>query len=172
MLNDDGDIIKACGFLAIYSGNLEDELDELYAIAKSFCGELSDYEHLRFADKARHMRKALARQFAAAPSYPGKASEDQRVRAILQHCKVVAEGRNEIIHASIYAGPDGRTMLKNKRYGIRNISSGEVYELANEVWGMHGAIYGLQFAVTRLKLASEGAGDAHGDRNGSPPTGG
>jgi hypothetical protein len=154
MLNDDGDIIKACGFLAIYSGNLEDELDELYGIAKSFCPELANYEHLRFTDKARHLRRALARAYKTAPDYAQKAGEEPRVRAILRHCKVLADARDEVIHSSIYAETNGRTMLKNSRRGTtRDIASAEVYDLANEIWGMHGAVYGLRFAVTRLKLA-------------------
>jgi len=159
MLNDDGDIIKACGFLAIYSGNLEDELDELYGIAKFFCPELANYEHLRFADKARHLRRALARAYKTAPDYAQKAGEEPRVRAILRHCKVVADARNEVIHSSIYAESNGRTMLKNGREGTtRDIASTEVYDLANEISDMHGAVYGLRFAVTRLKLAIERLG--------------
>jgi hypothetical protein len=153
MLNDDGDIIRACGYLAIYSGNLEDELDELYKIAIAFCPELTDYEHLRFADKAKHLRKGLTKQFKLAPHYARKADEEPRVKAILQHCKVIADARNAILHSSIYTDRDKRTMMKNKRKGTRMITSGEVYALANDVWGMHGAIYGLRFAVTRLSLA-------------------
>jgi len=159
-LNDDGDIIRACGYLAIYSGNLEDELDELYEIAVSFCPELSEYEHLRFADKARHMRKALVRRFKETPSYPEKSDEEPRVRAILQHCRVVADARNAILHSSIYSDRDGTTMMKNKRRGTRPVASAEVYSLANEISAMHGAIYGLQFAVTRLKLALRQSGTA------------
>lgn len=155
MLNNDGDIIKAAGFLAIYSGNLEDELDELYEIAKSFCLELSEYEHLRFADKARHMRKALARTFKVAPYYAQKSSEEPRVKSVLQHCKIVADARNAILHSSIYSDRGGRTMMKNKRRGTRAIRSAEVYDLANEIWSMLGAIYGLRSAVMKLKLAVE-----------------
>jgi hypothetical protein len=159
MLKDDGDLIKACGFLAIYSGNLENELDDLYGIAKSFCPELTDYEHLRFTDKARHLRKALTRAYKIAPDYAQKADEEPRVSAILRHCKVVADARNEVIHSSIYAETDGRTLLKNNRQGTtRHIASAEVYDLANEIWGVHGAVYGLRFAVTRLKLAMERSG--------------
>jgi hypothetical protein len=170
MLSNDGDIIKACGYLAIYSGNLEDEVDELYGIAKSFCRELAEYEHLRFADKARHLRKALVRAYKTAPDYAQKTEEHPRVRAILQHCKVVAEARNEIVHSSIYADRDGRTMLKNNRQGTtRAISSAEVYDLANEIWGMHGAVYSLRFAVIRLKLAIERL-SAEGDQSAPPPS--
>lgn len=153
MLVDDGDIIKACGYLAIYAGNLEDELDNLYEVAKSFCPELADYQHLRFADKARHMRKALVRAYKIAPDYAQKRGEEPRVRSILQHCKVVADARNAILHSSIYSESDGRTMIKSQRRGTRPVRSAEVYDLANKVWGMHGAVYGLTFAVTRLKLA-------------------
>lgn len=153
MLNDDGDIIRACGYLAIYAGNLEDELDELFEIAKSFCSELTDYEHLRFADKAKHLRRTLMRQFKAAPPYAQKAEEEPRVRAILQYCKIIADARNEILHSSIYADRNGMTMRKNKRRGTRPIDSAEVYELANDVSKLNAAVYSLQFAVTRLKLA-------------------
>jgi hypothetical protein len=156
MLKDDGDIIKACGFLAIYSGNLEDQLDELYGIAISFCPELVDYAHLRFTDKARHLRKALGRAYKIAPDFAQKADEEPRVMAILKHCKTVADSRNEVIHSSIYAETNGRTMLKNNRQSTtRDISSVEVYNLANEIWEMHGAVYGLRFAVMRLKIAME-----------------
>jgi hypothetical protein len=161
MLKDDGDIIKACGFLAIYSGNLEDELDELYGIAISFCPELVDYAHLRFTDKARHLRKTLGQAYKIAPDYAQKADEEPRVRTILKHCKTVADSRNEVIHSSIYAETNGRTVLKNNRLSTtRDISSAEVYDLANEIWGMHGAVYGLRFAVMRLKLAMERLGGA------------
>jgi hypothetical protein len=146
MLLDDGDIIKACGFLAIYSGNLEDELDELYGIAKSFCPEPADYEHLRFTDKSKHLRKALSRAYEVSPDFAQKAGEEPRVKAVLKQCKVVADGRNEIIHSSISAEADGRTVLRNTRDGTtRDASSAKVYELANEVWEMHGAVYGLRF---------------------------
>jgi hypothetical protein len=160
MIKNDGDIIRACGFLAIYSGNLEDELDELYEITVSFCPELSDHEHLRFAEKARHLRKALVRRFKIALSYPQKADEEPRVKGILQHCKVVAEARNEILHSSIYSDGGGKTMMKNKRRGPRAITSGEVYKLVNEIWAMHGAVYGLRFAVTRLKMATARSNNA------------
>jgi hypothetical protein len=80
MLKDDGDIIKACGYLAIYSGNLEDQLDELYGIAISFCPELVDYAHLRFSDKARHLGKALGRAYKIAPDYAQKADEEPRAK--------------------------------------------------------------------------------------------
>jgi hypothetical protein len=75
---------------------------------------------------------------------------------ILKHCKTVADSRNEVIHSSIYAEANGRTVLKNNRRSTtRDISSVEVYDLANEIWEMHGAVYGLRFAVTRLRIAME-----------------
>lgn len=45
-------------------------------------------------------------------------------------------------------------MMKNKRSGTRAITSGEVYKLVNEISAMHGSVYGLQFAVTSLKLVT------------------
>jgi hypothetical protein len=142
MLNDDGDIIRACGYLAIYSGNLEGELDELYELAKSYFPTLASYEHLRFTEKARHLRKELLHATKSARRYSQLDEESRRIDAILKHCKVVAEKRNTILHSSIYN--DQRCdMIKNKRKGSRPIKSTEVYELANDVHGMNGAIFGL-----------------------------
>lgn len=44
-------------------------------------------------------------------------------------------------------------MRKKKHHGTRPIHSAEVYELANDVSKLNAAMYSLQFAVTRLKLA-------------------
>ena len=63
------------------------------------------------------------------------------------------------VTSASHAETSGRTMLKNSRQGTtRDIASAEVYDLANEISGMHGAVYGLRFAVTRLKLAIERLG--------------
>lgn len=67
MLNDDGDIIKACGFLAIYSGNLEDELDELYGLAKSFCPEQFAVMRLKLAIKEWASKEARTDHQRPAP---------------------------------------------------------------------------------------------------------
>jgi hypothetical protein len=149
MINDDGDIIKACGYLAIYSGNLEGELDDLYELAKSYFPELAAQEHLRFTEKARHLRKALLQASKYAPRYRQQEEEKRRIDGILKHCKVVAEDRNAILHSSIY-NDQRRDMIKNKRKGSRPIKSAEVYKLVNEMHGMYGAIFGLKFAVVRL----------------------
>ena len=133
----------------------------------AFCPELSNYKHLRFVDKVRHLRKALARKFQISPPFAQKASEELRVKAILRHCKVVADARNEILHSSIYSDRHGTTMMKNKRSGSRPIASGKVYELANTAFKMHVAISGARFAVTRLKLALTPSSAARGGRSKS-----
>jgi hypothetical protein len=151
MIQDDGDIVRACGFLAIYAGNLEAELDELCELAQTLCPELAECAHLRFADKARHLRKALKRNFESTGCYFQKEHDKHSVNSVLRRCKTMAHARNEILHSSIYADRTGRTLMYNKRNGICAIRSGAVYKLANEVHAMHGSVYGLQFAVARLK---------------------
>jgi hypothetical protein len=161
MIRDDGDIIRACGYLAIYAGNLEDELDQLYELAQGLCPKLAAYAHLRFADKARHLRRELTRTFKSARVYSGKAAAERRVQTVLRHCRKVADARNGILHGSIFSDK-GRRWIKSKRTGTRRIASGEVYDLANEIFQMNGAVFGLRFEVARLlgAAARAGAGSA------------
>ncbi len=64
-MNDDGDIIRACGFMAIYFGNLEEELDDLFDLTLQSCPDLKSKAHLGFREKAKHIRKQLTHRFLA-----------------------------------------------------------------------------------------------------------
>lgn len=147
-INDDGDIIRACGFMAIYFGNLEEELDDLFNLAVQSCPDLKSKAHLGFKERAKHLRKQLKQRFTDRwPSEYDKA----RIRCVLNECMKLADQRNEILHSSIYGGPNGQAILKSRKNGERIITSTEVYALANKVHEYGGSVMGLQFVVQRMQ---------------------
>lgn len=148
-INDDGDIIKACGFLAIYFGNLEEELDDLFNLTLQSCPDLKSKAHLRFKEKAKHVRKQLTKRFNEHwPSHHDK----ERIRCVLNECMELANQRNEILHSSIYGGGNDQAILKSRKDGERIITSAEVYDLANKVHDYGGYVMGLQFVVQRMPV--------------------
>ena len=146
---DDGDIIRACGYMAIYFGNLEEELRELFDVAAQSCPILKGKAHLGFKERTRHLRTQLTRKFT--PQWPSH-YEKTRIRCILRECMRLADLRNEILHSSIYGGRNGDTILTSKRNGERTLTSAEVYALANKVSDYSGYVYGLQFVLQRMPV--------------------
>jgi hypothetical protein len=56
---DDGDLIKALGFIALHSAYLEDEIFELVERVFRLGKIKKDIQHYRVADQARHLRKSF-----------------------------------------------------------------------------------------------------------------
>jgi uncharacterized C2H2 Zn-finger protein len=146
-INDDGDVIRACGFMAIYFGNLEEELGDLFDVAAQSCSILRGKSHLGFKDRARHLRKHLSRQFT--PEWPSR-YDKARIRCVLGECMKLADKRNEILHSSIIGGRNGEAILRCRRNGERILTFVEVDALAKKVSAYCGHIYGLQLLLNRM----------------------
>jgi len=148
-INDDGDIIRACGFMAIYFGNLEEELYDLFDLALQSCPDLESKAHLGFKEKAKHIRKQLKLRFS--DHWPSQ-YDKVRIRCVLNECMKLADQRNEILHSSIFGGQNDQAILKSRRDGERIITSAEVYALANKVHEYGGSVMGLKFVVERMPV--------------------
>lgn len=146
-MNDDGDIIRACGFMAIYFGNLEEELNDLFDLTLQSCPSLKSKAHLGFREKAKHVRKQLTQRFTEHWPSP---YEKVRIRCVLDECMELAKQRNEILHSSIYGGGNDQAILKSRKDGERIITSAEVYTLANSVFELGRGVMGLQLVVQRM----------------------
>lgn len=146
-LHDKGDIVKAIGFMTIYYGYLEESLDNLFEIVAEYHPELNDKKHLRFSDKAKHLRKQLVQAFT--PDCPST-YEKHRVRKLLLRCQDLAKDRNEIIHSAIYGGAVDVAILNSKKTGERAISSVEVSDLANAIFDCSSGVQSLEFVVRRM----------------------
>ena len=135
MLDDDGDLVKALGYVSMYSAWLEEDVDDL----------LRALHEIEPFDEATQ-RWPISRKLRHTATIVRRLSSDE-VRSLphdLEEASDLFERRNEVIHGRVYAGPDQRDYLQSGRPDVptREITSAEVYQLANEIWGYRGAFTG------------------------------
>jgi hypothetical protein len=134
MLNDDGDIVRGLGFVALYAAYLEEQIDNL----------LEALDQVEAYDSAKQ-RWPIGRKIKHAIDVIGRldTSEFPDYTKDLQTCLKLFEDRNEIIHGRIYANFDRPETLKSGRRNKpdKEIHSEELYELANEFDDFRAAVY-------------------------------
>lgn len=134
MLNDDGDIVRGLGFVALYAAYLEEQIDNL----------LEALAPVESYDSAKQ-RWPISRKIKHAINVIGKldVSEFPDYKKDLQTCLNLFEDRNQAIHGRIYANFDRPETLKSGRRNIadREIQSKELYKLANEFDEFRAAVY-------------------------------
>ena len=134
MLQDDGDIVRGLGFVALYAAYLEEQIENLLIMLAPL--EACDEEKQRWpvTRKIKHAIKVLGRLDVA--EFPDYATD-------LRSCLDLFEDRNELVHGRIYANFDRPDTLKSSRPKIpdREVKSDELYKLANEFADFRGAIY-------------------------------
>lgn len=149
MLNDDGDIIRGLGFVALYSAYLEEQIDNLLFMLNAVA-EFTDEEQ-RWP-VSRKIKKAKA--VAAEVVFEGR---DDLLR-ILDAAKDAFEKRNQFVHGRIYANFDRPDTLKSGRPNTpdREIVSAELYDLANCFSDLRGEVYRPMILKIPRALASSG----------------
>lgn len=146
-MHDDGDIVRACGFLAIYFGNLEEELNDLFEL---ICKKIKDdgfVKKFRFSERVKYIRKAIN---AASLDTKLRPYDYHRIKNTLDISLSFAQKRNEIIHSSLIGGVGGTSILKMKDGSERLISSSEVYDLANDIFQLGSSILSIRFLIERI----------------------
>jgi hypothetical protein len=143
MIEDDGDIVRGLGFVALHAAYLEEEIDNLLIILNP----VETYGEER-------QRWSIRRKIDQAVKVLGKLDITEFPDFItdLRTCQDLFEDRNEIIHGRIYADFDGSDTLKSGRRNIldRRVSSEELYKLANEFKDFQKAVYAPKiFKVSR-----------------------
>jgi hypothetical protein len=125
MLKDDGDIIKALGFVTLYAAYLEEAIDELLA-------RLGDIEKFGEDERKWIISKKIKQAKKILNNLDKEKFEDLIKK--LDSCKALFEHRNELIHGRIYGRNDRPDILKSGRPNIpdREVDSAELYELATE----------------------------------------
>lgn len=151
MLNDDGDIVRGLGFVALYSAYLEEQIDNLLFML-SAAEEFTEKEQ-RW-QVSRKIKKA--KQVAAKFEFEGR---DDLV-AVLNEANDAFEERNKIVHGRIYGNFDRPDTLKSGRPNApdREISSTELYVLANHFSDLQGEV--CRPMISRLPRALAANGDA------------
>ena len=134
MLNDDGDIVRGLGFVALYAAYLEEQIDNL----------LEALVQVETYDSAKQ-RWPISRKIKHAIDVIGRldTSEFHDYTKDLQTCLELFEERNQLIHGRIYANFDRPDTLKSGRRNKpdREIRSDELFKLANEFDDFRVAVY-------------------------------
>lgn len=134
MLNDDGDIVRGLGFVALYSAYLEEQIGNLLLKLSSVEGFTQKEQRWPVSRKIKK-----AKQIVSKFEFEGR---DDLV-AVLNDVEDAFEERNKIVHGRIYGNFDRPDTLKSGRPNIpdREIASTELYDLANRFPDLQGEVY-------------------------------
>lgn len=131
MLEDDGDVVRALGFVSLYGAYLEEQIEEVIYLLDAVRPYSKGWQ---VSDKIVHARKAIR--------ILGEA-EFSDLLADLNTCLEIFQDRNALLHGRIYGGLDAPDTLTSNRPDVpdREISSAELYQLANEMDNFRIALY-------------------------------
>ena len=134
MLQNDNDIVRGLGFVALYSAYLEEQIDNLLFMLN----EVEEY-------KDDEQRWPVSRKIKKAKSIASKFDFEGRddLIANLEASKELFEKRNEVVHGRIYANFDRPDTLKSGRPNTpdRVVEPAELYDLANAFSDLRGEMY-------------------------------
>lgn len=149
MLQNDGDIVRGLGFVALYSAYLEEQIDNLLFM-------LSAVE----AFTEEEQRWPVSRKIKKAKTVAGKFDFEGRddLVTILDLAKDAFEERNKIVHGRIYGKFDRPDTLKSGRPNTpdREIEAAELFDLANHFSDLQGEVYRPMIFKIPRALASHG----------------
>ncbi|MGH8322102.1 MAG: hypothetical protein ACRESX_03010 [Gammaproteobacteria bacterium] len=133
-LANNGDLICGLGYVALYAAYLEEQIDNLLVMLEpieAYTESEQRWHVSRKIDKASRLVIGL------------KFSDRDALCSNLDGSKELFRQRNEIVHGRIYANFDRPDTLKSGRPNVpeRPINSAELYDLANRLYEMQGALY-------------------------------
>lgn len=135
MINDDGDIIRGLGFVALHASYLEGAIDDLlhlFNVVDSFDTEYVTWPVDRKIKQARKKLRDIGSE---------KALE---MESILKVCKDRLVWRNELLHGRIYGGQSVPRLVSGRpNVPTRAVESSELYQLANDLSTLKGVLYGF-----------------------------
>lgn len=148
-MQNDNDIVRGLGFVALYSAYLEEQIDNLLFLLNEV-EEFKDEEQRWPVSRKINKAKSIANKF----DFEGR---DDLV-ANLEAAKDLFEERNKIVHGRIYASFDRPDTLKSGRPKTpdRIVEPAELYELANAFDDRRGEIYRPMIFKIPRALASYG----------------
>jgi hypothetical protein len=146
MLENDGDIVRGLGFVTMYASWLEDDVDEILHLLDPVVPFTQQVQRWPISRKLEQ----------AATAVEGLHSDElvELPRALRDAIALFAR-RNEMVHGRIYAGFDRTDYVKSGRANNpeREVTSAELYTLANDLWEYRGNFIGPQ--LFRLPRAVE-----------------
>lgn len=133
-LQNDGDVVRGLGFVALYAAYLEEQVDNLLFMLQPlepFPEGEQRWPTSRKIEKAERLVAELTFGYRDALLHDLNASRQ------------LLEKRNEIVHGRIYANFDRSDTLKSGRPRVpdRVVDAAELYELANNLDDARSALY-------------------------------
>jgi hypothetical protein len=133
-LQNDGDVVRGLGFVALHAAYLEEQVDNLLLMLQP----LENYPE-------SEQRWPVSRKIEKTKRLVRELAFDYRdgLLADLDVSRRLLEWRNEVIHGRIYANFDRPDTLKSGRPTVpdRVVDSAELYELANRLAEVRGELY-------------------------------
>lgn len=145
---DDGDIVRALGYVTLYSGHLEEAVDECAGVLGIQCDSM-EYIQLSLMGKIRRCRER-------ADVKPGF----QELTLLLCRVAALAARRRHIVYDIIYGSPSVQTMLQAGSTGVAgcDIKSAELYDLAVSISRTAGQLMSIAWKGTGLIVKKSGTG--------------
>jgi len=130
-MEDDGDIVRALGFVTLNASYLEEQIESLLELLSLY----SEYKgSWQISSKIKHSKATLTDL---------DKNRFSDVIIDLDTCLRIFEDRNALVHGRIYAGLNRPDTLKSSRPNVpdRVVESSELYQLANEMQKFRSAVY-------------------------------
>lgn len=137
MLKNDGDIVRGLGFVSMYSAWVEEDIDDILKLL----GPIEPFE-------VKQQRWPISRKLKHAANIVRRLESDElpKLPDALKNAVKLFDRRNEVIHGRIYAGFDKADYVQSGRTDVptHQITSAELYQLANDFWNYRGNFIGPQ----------------------------
>jgi len=130
-MDDDGDIVRALGFVTLNASYLEEQIESLLELLSLYREYKGGWQ---ISSKIKHAKTVLTDL------------DKNRFSGLiidLGTCLKIFEDRNALVHGRVYAGLNRPDTLKSSRPNVpdRVVESSELYQLANEMQDFRSAVY-------------------------------
>ena len=155
-LHDDGDLVRAYGFVAIRFASLEDCIDARLRQAEPLLPNVTDKAldsvlRWRISDRVKVLREVFCLAKTSGPSFRDKDQELENADQTLSYCLEAAKKRNDTLHSPIIADlRTGDVIRHSKNLGPHTVETAEVYELANGIGNLSSALEQLRFTINSI----------------------
>jgi len=146
-LADDGDIVRALGFVTLYAAYIEEAVDDCVSVLNTADVEVDERLFRQpISEKIRYCQRRLR-------GLVPLTDELEYLPGALDYTRKLLEARHDVVHGRLYAGVNGQDIRRSGRQGVpdRQVTSGELYELANALFDARGPLlHASEFRLQRL----------------------
>lgn len=130
-MEDDGNIVRALGFVTLNASYLEEQIEALIDLLGTYRKYNGGWQ---ISSKIKHAKAVISELYV---------NKFSALIADLDMCLKIFNDRNALVHGRIYAGLDRSDTLKSSRLNMpdREVTSFELYQLVHEMNEFRSAIY-------------------------------